>query len=240
MPRVRCAFAVLALTIGASVRADVIDTFDNGVNLGTWRLTSNPGRLYQIEPSGGNPGAYLHGQVAAAVPTWYIDQPNGNPFTGDYAAEGVSAFSYDMNISGGVQVPDRNVTLHLYTTLGTGDPVQGIEGYSIGDDISEYRPEWLHHAYPLDAASATIPAGWVVFEGDGTPGTDADWQALVRHVENVTIALGTPGFFYPNLNVWDLGLDNVQLTTVPAPGTMGGLMMLLAPMVTRRRRGRGR
>jgi hypothetical protein len=235
MPRAHCLFAVLAVAAGVSVHADVIDTFDNGVNLGTWRLTSNPSRLYQIEPAGGNPGAYLHGQVAAAVPTWYIDQPVGNLFTGDFAAEGVSAFSYDMNISGGVQVPDRNLTLHLYTTLGTGDPVQGIEAYFIGDDISEYTPEWDHHEYPLDATSATIPSGWTVFEGDGTPGTDADWQTLVRHVENVTIALGTPGFFYPNLNIWDLGLDNVRLTTVPAPGAMG-VVLLGIPLLRRRSR----
>jgi hypothetical protein len=120
---VRCAVAgVLGAVVGAA-RADVIDTFENNVNLGTWRLTSNPDRLYRIEPTGGNPGAWLHGQVSAAVPTWYIDQPAGNPFTGDYAAEGIRSFRFDLTISGGIQVPDRLLTLHLFTTLGTGDPV---------------------------------------------------------------------------------------------------------------------
>src|SRR5262245_901907 len=178
---------VASLGLAASAAADVIDTFDNNVNLGTWRLTSNPDRLYRIEPSGGNPGAYLHAQVSTAVPTWYIDQPAGNPFVGDFAAEGVSAFRFDMRISGGSQVPDRNMTLHLVTTLGTGDPLLGIEAYFVGTDISQFPPGWTTFAYPLDSAAANIPAGWVVTEGNGSPGTAADWHMLVTHVENVTM-----------------------------------------------------
>jgi hypothetical protein len=216
----RCVLALLAFACAVSgpARADVIDTFDNDVNLGTWRLTTNPNRLYRIEPTGGNPGAYLHGQVATAVPTWYVSNPVGNPFLGDYAAEGVSGFSCDMTISGGIQVPDRNLTLHLLTTLGTGDPSLGIEAYFVGADISQFPVGWRNYSYPLAAGSATIPAGWVVTEGNGMPGTDADWRMLVRHVEDVHMALGTPGFFYPNIGVWDLGLDNVTLSTVPGPG----------------------
>src|SRR5215475_13845131 len=82
--------------VAAPVAADVVDTFTNNVNLGAWRLTTNPNMLYQIEPTGGNPGAYLHGQVSTAVPTWYIDVPSGNPYTGDFAAEGIQSFKFDM------------------------------------------------------------------------------------------------------------------------------------------------
>jgi hypothetical protein len=228
---------VLAGPAVVAARADVIDTFDNNVNLGTWRLTSNPNRLYRIEETGGNPGAWLHGQVSTAVPTWYIDNPVGNPFLGDYAAEGIHSFRFDLTISGGIQVPDRVLTLHLLTTLGTGQPSLGIEAYYLGQDISEYEPGWNTYAYPLDATSQTIPPGWVVFEGNGNPGTDADWRSLVTHVEDVHMALGQPGYAYPNLGIWDLGLDNVDLSTSPVPGP--GAMTVLAaalPVIARRRR----
>ena len=46
------------------------DGFEDLTDRGGWRLTDNTLRLLQVEPSGGNPGAYLHGQVATAVPTW--------------------------------------------------------------------------------------------------------------------------------------------------------------------------
>ncbi len=218
-----------------AARADVVDTFDNNVNHGTWRLTSNPLRLYQIEPTGGNPGPYLHGQVAAAVPTWYISDPTANPYLGDYSAMGIRSFHFDLNISGGVQVPDRVLTFHLFTTLGTGDPSLGIDAYELGPDISNYQPGWRSYAYALNASSATIPAGWVVTEGNGQPGTDADWRALIGHIENITMELGQPGYAYPNLNVWDIGLDNVDLSTSPVPGPAGLAVLGLLLLCPRRR-----
>ena len=53
----------LALSI-AIARADFVETFSNGSDDGDWHLTNNPDRLLQIEASGGNPGAYLHGQYS--------------------------------------------------------------------------------------------------------------------------------------------------------------------------------
>jgi len=228
----------VCLALGVAARADVVDTFDNGINQGTWRLTTNPNRLYQIEPSGGHPGAYLHGQVASAVPTWYVSDPAANPFLGNYSAMGIHSFRFDLSISGGIQVPDRVLTFHLFTTLGTGDPAQGIDAYELGTDISNYQPGWFSHSYALDATSSTIPVGWVVTEGNGQPGTDADWRALMAHIEDVHMELGQPGYAYPNLNIWDLGLDNVTLSTspLPAPGVVGALTAGLL-LAARRRRG---
>lgn len=243
MPLRRHRFAIAFLAaLGASafiaarpVAATVVDTFDNNVNLGTWKLTTNPNMLYQIEPSGGDPGAYLHGQVSTAVPTWFVSNSAGNPFLGDYVAKGVTSFSCDMTIAGGVQVPDRNVTLHFVTTLGTGQLSQGVEAYYVGTNISTFPIGWHDYSYAVDAASSVIPAGWVVTKGNGGPGTAADWHNLMTHVENVNIALGTPGFFYPNLNVWNLGFDNVTLTTVPAPGA-GAILLALGAAAPKRRR----
>ncbi|HWB20099.1 MAG TPA: hypothetical protein VG711_07365 [Phycisphaerales bacterium] len=221
-----CVLGAWSITSGVS--ADVIDDFDNSTNLGTWLLTTNPNFPPMFVQSGGNPGAYLEQHVSTAVPTWHINNPANNPFVGDYAGESVTGFSFDMIITGGIEVPDRNMTLHLSTTLGTGDLSQGIEAWYVGTDISNFPTGWTHFSYDVDAASSTIPTGWVVFEGNGDAGTDADWHALMTHIEDVGIALGTPGFAYPNLGVWDLSLDNVQLSMAPAPGA--GIMLALGAL----------
>jgi hypothetical protein len=128
------------------------------------------------------------------------------------------------------------LTFHLFTTLGTGDPAQGIDAYELGSDISDYQPGWNSYAYAVDAASQTIPAGWVVTEGNGQAGTDADWRALMGHIEDVHMELGQPGYFYPNLNVWDIGLDNVRLSTSPVPAPGAGVLCVAGLLLTLRRR----
>ncbi len=81
----------------------------------------------------------------------------------------------------------------------------------LGTNISRFPVGWHSYEFPVNAASLTIPAGWVVTKGNGRPGTDIDWQALMQDVETIGVELGEPGFFYP-FWIWDLGLDNVRVT----------------------------
>jgi hypothetical protein len=202
---------VLLLLAVPLAGARFIETFENGSDESDWRLTSDTGRLLVVEPSGGNPGAYLHGQVDSAVPTWYV--PLGTTptnFLGNYVARGVDGISFDLNIFSGLEVPNRAVTLDLETTFGTGDFTKGVDAYYIGADISPLPVGWETYSFPIDATSPTIPPGWVVTKGNGKKGTDADWQALMQDVETIGLELGTPGFFYP-FYFWDLGLDNVRI-----------------------------
>jgi len=193
----------------STTRAGFVETFDNGSNNGDWHLTTNPPT---IEPDGGNPGAYLHATADAAVPTWYVPLDTENTyFLGNFAAKQVGTLAFDINVFNGVQVPDRAVTLDLNTTLGTGDFGKGVDAYYVGRDISRLPVGWHTYKFPVDAASVTIPAGWVVTKGNGKPGTDADWQALMQDVETVGVELGKPGFAYP-FGIWDLGLDNARIT----------------------------
>ena len=39
----------------------------------------------------------------------------------------------------------------------------------------------------------------------------------MHSVETLGFQLGKPGFVYPNLNIWDLGLDNVRLSHEKLP-----------------------
>ena len=198
--------ATLLLPLSTS-HAGFVETFDNS-NDGDWHLTTNPA---MIESDGGNPGEWLHATADAATPTWYVPYGTANThFLGNYAAWGVEGMSFDVNIISGSEVPDRNATLDLKTTLGTGDFTKGVEAYYIGRNISTFPIGWRSYNYPLDASSPTIPPGWVVLKGDGGPGTDADWQALMQDVETLGLELGTPGYFYP-FSIWDLGLDNCRI-----------------------------
>lgn len=96
---------ILLLSVSAA-SGSFIETFSNGSNDGNWQLTNNPERLLQIEPTGGNPGAYLHGQVFAAVPTCYVPLGTGpTHFLGDYYAAKVSSMSFDLKIFSGLQAP---------------------------------------------------------------------------------------------------------------------------------------
>ena len=194
-------------------------------------MTDNPDRLLQIEANGGNPAAYLHGQVFTPVPVWYV--PLGTSpthFLGNYYAQQVGRISFDLNIFSGTQAPNRAITFGLLTTLGTGDFSQGLEAYKIGANISTLPVGWKQYSFSLDATSTSIPPGWVVLRGDGSPGTDAGWRRLMQDVETIGFELGKPGFAYPALNGWDLGLDNVHISQrVPesGPGAMFPLTIIL-------------
>jgi len=203
---------IVSFTV-ASARADFTETFSNGSDDGDWHLTNNPDRLLVIELKGGHPGAYLRGQVADPAPTWYV--PLFTPhthFTGDFAGRGIESVSCDIKIFSGIEVPDRAVTLLVQTTFGSGDASQGVQAYYIGTDISKLPKSWKKYAFPVHGDSFTVPDGWVVLRGDGSSGGDVDWRRLMRSVETIGFMLGKPGFAYPALNLWDLGLDNVTIS----------------------------
>lgn len=223
-------FFILSFS-AAVARADFIETFSNRSNDGNWHLTNNPDRLLVIEPTGGDPGAFLHGQVFTPVPAWYV--PLGTSpthFLGDYQAQHVKGISFSLDIFTGTQAPNRAVTLDVATTLGTGDFANGLEAYKIGTDISNLPVGWKTYSFSLAANSTSIPPGWVLLRGDGTPGTNTDWQRLMQDVETIGLELGKPGFAYPALNGWDLGLDNVRIAQhvpEPDPGIIFPLCLIL-------------
>ncbi len=167
----RVFFLGLALsTVGffSPVAADIIETFDNGSDNGDWQLTSNPIRTLGIQPTGGDPGAYLRGDVESATPTWYVPLGAATDFLGDYSAMGVTKMSADINIFVGNQEPNRTLTLDLMSTFGTGDFANEVEAYYIGPDISDNKPGWVNYEFSLNARAQHIPNGWVVLHGRGS------------------------------------------------------------------------
>jgi uncharacterized protein (TIGR03382 family) len=156
-----------------------------------------------------------------------------SPFLGSYQSERVTALSLDLNIMQGFQAPDRFLTLDLRTSFGTGDFSKGLEAFYIGADISNFQPGWSHYNFSLPASSAAIPSGWTLLRGDGAAASANDWGRLMSDVESLGFELGAPGYAYPSLGLWDLGLDNPSIftSTAPEPAPIatgaGGLLLLV-------------
>jgi hypothetical protein len=67
---------------------------------------------------------------------------------------------------------------------------------------------WRRYDLRVPAASATLPAGWVVQQGTGDD--DADCNTLIADVTQAGFFFGDPSFFFI-FQQWDLGVDNVRI-----------------------------
>ena len=111
-------------------------------------------------------------------------------------------------------IAHRAVTLHLMSWDTTSNGVAFDATYTL-PDIPDVPVGWQHYEVPIDAQSATIPAGWVITRGDGTPATDADWATFMHQIDLVGFGYWKPGFFYPSLGLWQLGIDNIHNSAQP-------------------------
>lgn len=225
-------FCVVAASMLATTRDAFIETYDDGTDVGLWHCSLGP-RI--LEPSGGNPGAYVQqGGFSTSIPTWASVstrfQPGVNDqykidsiYTGDWTTLGVTSIAVDLNV---IQVAtwatDRAVTLELLQMDDTGFNVNYDATYTL-PDLPDPPIGWQTYSFPVDANSPTIPQGWVFTRGDGTPGTDAEWSPFLHRIDLTSIGFYKPGFAYPSLGTWVLGIDNVEIdfqaisTPTPTP-----------------------
>jgi hypothetical protein len=202
-----------------------VETYDDGTDVGLWHCSVGVPRT--IEISGGNPGAYLQqGGFSSSIPTWASIstrfQPGVNDpykidsiYTGDWTSLGVTHITADLNV---IQVAtwatDRAVTLELLQMDETGFNVNYDATYTL-PDLPEPPIGWQTYSFPVDANSPTIPQGWVFTRGDGTPGTDAEWSPFLHRIDLTSIGFYKPGFAYPSLGTWILGIDNIEVDFQP-------------------------
>ncbi len=218
---------------GSSEINTFIETYDDGTDVGLWHCSVGVPRI--IETSGGNPGAYLQqGGFSTSIPTWASIstrfQPGVNDpykidsiYTGDWTSLGVTSITADLNV---IQVAtwatDRAVTLELLQMDETGFNVTYDATYTL-PDLPDPPVGWQTYSFPVNADSPTIPEGWVFTRGDGTPGTDAEWSVFLHRIDLTSIGFYKPGFAYPSLGTWILGIDNIEIdfqagpTPTPSP-----------------------
>jgi hypothetical protein len=220
-------FCLIVVGAVATAQADFIETYDDGTDVGLWHCSVGAPR--SIEADGGNPGAYVQqGGFSTAIPTWASIstrfQPGvGDPYkidsiyTGDWTSLGVTSITVDLNI---IQVAtwatDRATTLELLQMDESGFNVNYEATYTL-PDLPEPPVGWQTYSFPVDANSPTIPEGWVFTRGDGTPGTDAEWSPFLHRIDLTSIGFYKPGFAYPSLGTWILGIDNIEIDFQAGP-----------------------
>lgn len=233
---------LLGAGLAATARASFTETYDDGTDVGHWVAAFSQPRNF--EPTGGNPGVYLEQDgFSTHIPTWGTASPDYQPgyndtykthsvFVDDWTDAGVVALSADMNVlqSGGWG-PDRGVTLQLLQMDNTGFNVNFSATYTLDLPGEDPPVGWQTYSFPVDANSATVPAGWVFTDGSGNPGTDAEWSQFLRNVDLTSIGYYKPGYAYVGFGTWALGIDNIHIETVPEPASsqllligIGGLL----------------
>jgi hypothetical protein len=201
------AASVLALA-GAASGQTFIETFDNGVNTGGWRLYPGPpGRLMS---SGGYPGWWMRG-VTVDPPE--LRSSGRSAFTGDWTIRGDTVFSLSVLTLEYPLPPELPMTIQLVTDNGTpGDPTDDW-GASMPGIMPPPAPEdgWLYASFYVPATSAmNPPACWEYIDlGPAAPATK-EWAPLIRHVTEVRVLWSAPGAPGPS-GQWIVGIDNVRI-----------------------------
>lgn len=183
-----------SVLVAASVQGQVAsDDFDSGTNSGGWTY----GPPEAILPTGGNPGGWLHQpNVDTFAPQ--LRTSGSSAFTGDWRAQGVSTFSFDL-ITVSTQFPfAREATLMLTS----GSTVV----YRLGTEmVPQPGTGWKSFSIAVPSESTTLPAGWTLQGGgDG----NAAWNTVIANVTEVRIFYGDPTFFFI-FDQWDIGVDNL-------------------------------
>ena len=227
---------ILGAILPVAAGAQVIDTFENGVNIGSWSFGTGGGG---IAGTGGNPGAYWReGQIDTFAPQARTEWGTSSPFVGDYRINGVSQISVDFQLFAvDFSAAERPLTLLLVEDNGTPN--------DFDDDWGAYikHPEfvplvgegWKSFAFNFDSNSATLPTGWMTIQfGPNSPGSP-DWNSLITDVDQLRFFWGDPELFYI-FQQWDIGMDNVAINAVPEPSALAAVGIGLAVLALRRRK----
>jgi hypothetical protein len=221
------ALASVAVVGAAALAESYVDTFDGGINAGSWTFGAP---FEQIEAAGGNPGPFLHGwSIDSIFPTTRSGRnADGGIFTGNYRSMLVTSLGIDADLIE-VDFPDvgnRPMTLALLSDNRTPTDFSDDWGaYLIGPDNIPYENDgWLSYDFAVPSQSDVWPADWTYWRlGPGSP-ADGDWTALMQNVSEVDFLWGSPELFYI-FQMWDAGADNLRISWIPEPG---GLVLVLA------------
>ena len=216
--------------------ATTTDTFDPGSNSANWQMGQD-----FIDPTGGNPGAYLHAVgLDTFGPRVASDPATTNDFTGNLRVKGVTSMGIDVIVNS-TQFPVGgnafSLTLLLRNTRGTPEDFSDDDfAYFSAGEIPQPGAGWQHYNFPLDAASTSLPAGWKGGSADDPevfrPGVT--WNDIVTHADIVEFNYLKPGFF-AIFQQWDTGVDNVSVTSIPEPSVVVIGLLALATCARRRR-----
>lgn len=228
-----------ATAFGGVAQTTVVD-FESGTE--GWSISGRD----TIDATGGNGGANLHGELIDVFGADIRNNTNA-AFLGDY-----SRFGGPVTVSIDIKVNSINslflpgeLPRELVVEFRDYDNDNGFPWtsawLSLGVLNADVNNEWTTYSVMIDDPTAmNLPMGWGGY-GDEDPMTfepilpsDRTFASVMSSVDEVAFTTFVPGFFFGFTN-FDIQVDNVTITGVPAPS--GAVLLALAGVAgTRRRR----
>lgn len=211
--------AVGGMLLAPALAADIfVDTFDDGSNTGGWTYFAP---VEAIEPSGGNPGFFLHASdMDTFAPQLRSQLGVASPFTGDYRSRQVTSLGVDLilfhvDFSAG----DRPLSLVLiHDNFTPADPDDDYGAYFIGQENIPLEGEgWKSYDFDVPSQAGSLPAGWNYIEFGPNAPQNPQWVDIMSNVAQVLYFYGDPtGFFI--FQFWEVGADNLRISEGPQTG----------------------
>ncbi|MDX9912768.1 MAG: hypothetical protein RBS39_13150 [Phycisphaerales bacterium] len=236
------ALATLAFAAGiAGAQTTVVD-FDDGDTHG-WEGPQGVGGISYLDPTHGVGGSGGYRTEFNDFGIVFSNSTN-SAFVGDYTQYDEVTISFDLRIDqigfSGLGI-SRPFMLELRnSTLGDAGYPWASAFYEFGWYSDSSFNGFANFSVTFNPNDPTLPAGWggygsydpVTFETALPAGvTFAD---VLAGVDTIAISTLLPDYFFTN-DSYDLTVDNITITAVPAPGA-SALLVLGGLVGTRRRR----
>lgn len=241
MKHLLCAATLAGLAGSAALAGNILvnENFDNGA--GDWFLQGQQNLF-----PGGESGNYLGIPLIDAFGVT-LHAASG-PLTGDLTQYGGLEFSLSMrtfafnNFDGQPIDPAfRPLTLQFVDTGDPDDFTDDVSVYVVSGSLPQVKDEWSTISFTVPTTmGAGLPAGWGG-TGDEDPETfepilpaDRTFESVMQSVDEVRITTFQPGFFY-GFSFYEVGVDNLVVRAVPAPGAIAVMGVAGVGMLRRRR-----
>lgn len=198
-----------------------VEDFESGNPDGweVWFSTYN-----SIQPTGGNPGAYLELDDLTSGPATcqFLEIfPAGDPgamshaHSGNWRNAGVDSVSVDFNVfqtSSSIGVGD--VSLELTSDPGTpGDPSDDCTIRVALVGVSATTPGWQTYVFDVPSSQMFLPATWEVDSmspcAGGSP--DAAWNTVMEDVDQMRFRFDSNPASFCAFTSWIFGVDNITV-----------------------------
>ncbi len=227
MLRALCNVLLLA-SLGTTASAELltqVDSFDPGHAFG-WGGDSQP---FTIEMNGGPQGAgdgffaySSHGTGGPGARMVIPNEANGNQWSGDYLAAGVTGYALDVSNPGASQLDLRVAVANGGTWYVSSDPV-----------VVPESSDWVSVAFMVSEDAMTrVGSGTDDF---ATVMSDVGRVRLLSSAGLPPVSFGGTGGVQGDLIVASIGFDNFRAIGVPEPTS---LLMIAAGWIVARRRWR--
>lgn len=235
-------FALGATTAAslAGVSTTVVD-FEDGTTQG-WEGPQGFGGATEIDNTAGVDGGAGYRTLFNNFGIAFTNSTN-DAFTGDFSSFEEVTVSFDLKIDQiGTFLPvPRPFMLEMRSTTLAADGFPWASAYFLFDWYSQDSFDgFITLSTTFDPNSVALPAGWGGFGAEDpmtfepTLPDGVTYADILANVDEMAISTLLPGFFF-TFDDYDVTLDNISISTVPAPSALA-LLGLGGMVGTRRRR----